>query len=134
MQTESITVHATYDDIRRPSELLRRLFNSNRVSEEITNGCELALHELLTNLVDHSYEADGSQLILVKVTCSQAWILLETRDTGAPMTLELDQVRMPEPSELAEGGYGVAIIRTLMDEVKYGFENGTNIWQLKKYV
>jgi serine/threonine-protein kinase RsbW len=134
MRTESVIIQATYEEIRRPSEVLRSLFRNIHISEEITNGCELALHELLTNLVDHSYEGDGRQTINVKVTYHPTWVLLETVDTGTPMQLGLHHVRMPDPTDLAEGGYGLAIIQSLMDEVRYRYENGRNIWQLVKYI
>lgn len=134
MKTESVTVQATYEEIRRPSEVLRSLFKDSQVEEEITNGCELALHELLTNLVDHSYEGDESQSIKVKVTYHPTWILLETVDSGVPMPIGLESISMPDPTDLAEGGYGLAIIQGLMDEVRYRYENGRNIWQLVKYI
>jgi len=132
MLTKSITIHATYKDIRLPSEHLRTLLFASNVAEEVVNGCELALHELLTNLVDHAYEGDASQLIMVNIACNETQIMIETQDAGKPPKVDLSNVTMPDPSELAEGGYGVSIIQMLMTEVKYKTEQGTNTWQLVK--
>ena len=133
MRTESLTVRATYEEIRRPSAILQHLFTQMHVAEEVRGSCELALHELLTNLVDHAYAGDGSRSIKVKMSCDRTRVLLETMDTGTPPSVKLDQVSMPNPTDLAEGGYGLAIIQQLMDEVRYQSEHGRNIWQLVKY-
>ena len=134
MRTESITVHATHMDIRQPSAHLRALLYANDIAADMIDGCELALHEHLVNLVDHAYEGDGNKLITVTITCNSNTIKIETQDTGKPLTGKLDEMRMPDPSELAEGGYGMAIIQTLMDEVKYKADHGTNIWILIKNI
>lgn len=133
MQTQSITVHATYKDIRQPAEHLRSLLSSQHVPEDTINVCEMALQELLTNLVDHAYANDGSRLINVRLSWQNDQIIIETRDQGAPIGTEaLNSVSMPDPSELAEGGYGMAIIQAVMDKVEYRRENDENIWQLVK--
>ncbi len=134
MRSESIAVRSTYEDIRLPSERLRALLSINHVEEGIINGCELALHELLTNLVDHAYAGSENGLITVNLACDETGILIETRDTGKRSQLDLNRVSMPEPEELAEGGYGLAIIQALMDEVTCRQEGAVNIWQLRKRI
>ena len=134
MQSESIVVHATYKDIRMPTQRLRALLLTNHVREEVINLCELALHELLTNLVDHAYQGDENRLIKVNMIYDAARILIETQDTGIPSHVDLDNISMPDPADLAEGGYGVAIIQSLMDEVEYKHENGKNLWKLVKQI
>lgn len=134
MQTKSITVYANYKDIRLPSMHLRELLSANRVNDEIIGACELALQELLTNLVDHAYEGDGSQPIIVNLYCDNAQVKIETQDLGKGMQFDPNNVNMPNPMDMAEGGYGVAIIQSLMDEMKYSSENGMNTWQLVKYL
>ena len=134
MKTESIAMHATYKDVRLPSERLRAMLSANHVAEDIINGCEMALHELLTNLVDHAYEGDGSKTITVNIAYQKTSILIETQDTGKPAKVDLNKISMPEPEHLAEGGYGLALIQALMDEVKYKSNNGKNVWQLVKHI
>lgn len=133
MQSETITVHASYKDIRLPSERLRVMLSNRQVEEEIINGCELALHELLTNLVDHAYEGDSSKTLTVEISWDGASVRIETRDVGKPAVIDFPRVAMPDPGELAEGGYGVAIIHALMDTVTYRFDQGVNIWNLVKH-
>ena len=133
MQSETITVHANYEDIRLPSERLRIMLSNRHVPEEIIDNCELALHELLTNLVDHAYQGDGGNMLTVVISWDGVTVRIETRDNGKPADIDFSGVSMPKPDELAEGGYGVAIIKTLMDKVTYRSEQGVNIWTLIKH-
>ncbi len=132
MFNESVTVHANYEEIRQPCERLRIHLRDAGVLEEVAGHCELALQELLTNLIDHAYKGDPSGQILVRMACTSNHVFLQTEDTGLPANVNLEDVHMPEPEDLAEGGYGMAIIRALMDEVRWEISRGRNIWNLSK--
>jgi len=132
MPNETIEVHADYKNIRIPCERLHALLKNSDVPEETINLCELALQELLTNLVDHAYVGNANGIITVNLSRSPRQIVMETLDTGIPPQVDLNRVSMPDPTELAEGGYGMAIIQSLMDEVKYSTSQGTNTWRLVK--
>lgn len=132
ISVESITVQASHKDIRIPCERLRDLLADSGVVPDDINLCELALQELLANLVDHSYKDNPAGLITVTFTYNSNQLLIETQDTGDRADVDLSKVEMPDPADLAEGGYGLAIIQTVMDEVKYTYEHGRNNWQLIK--
>jgi serine/threonine-protein kinase RsbW len=133
MHTDSLTIFATYGMLRVPAKRLREILSSTKVSEDFVNGCELALQELLTNLVEHACENDAAKTILVSFTLESNMLIIQTEDTGMRANVNLESVEMPDPTELAEGGYGMALIKMIMDEVKYTTENGRNIWQLTKH-
>lgn len=128
-----MTIQATYASVRAADEALRALLNAAQTPEETSSACELAFHELLTNLVDHAYPGQPHREIQVHIQISDQKIQMETRDEGTPAHLNMDEIAMPDPEALAEGGYGLAIIQTLMDEMKYFTKNGQNTWQLVKY-
>ena len=130
--TETLTVPANFKDIRVACEQLRALMIQNNASPEDVNLCELALQELLTNLVEHAYEDNPSGQITVTFTYQPDQIHIATKDSGNPATVDLSVVAMPEPGELAEGGYGLAIIQSVMDKVEHTYKNGQNHWQLIK--
>ncbi|HNB41019.1 MAG TPA: ATP-binding protein, partial [Anaerolineales bacterium] len=123
---------ANYEDIRQPCERLRTNLSQSGVSEEIAGLCELALQELLTNLVDHAYEGNLNGQITVRMASKNGQIFLQTEDTGLPARIKMEDVHMPNPEDLAEGGYGMAIIRSLMDDIRYESMQGKNIWTLIK--
>lgn len=130
--TETITVPANFKDIRMACEELRVLLARNNAAPEDINLCELALQELLTNLVEHAYKENPSGQITVNLTYRSEHIQIDTKDSGHEAKVDLSVVEMPDPSEMAEGGYGLAIIQSVMDEVKHTYENGWNHWQLIK--
>lgn len=130
--TETLTVPANFRDIRVACEQLRALLIQNNASPEDVNLCELALQELLTNLVEHAYKENPSGQIAVTFNYRPGQIKIETKDSGNEAKVDLSVVAMPDPSELAEGGYGLAIIQSVMDEVTHTYENGWNHWQLIK--
>lgn len=132
MPTESMIIRANYNDIRIPCERLRGFLKEAGVPDDLIDQCELPLQELLTNLVDHAYVGDESGRIIVNLSLDGGNLAIETRDTGAPLRLDLARISMPDPAELAEGGYGMAIIQSLMDKVEYSSTQGTNIWKLVK--
>lgn len=131
MEANTITIHSNYEDVQKADEKLRAVLTQAQVSETIINSCELALHELLTNLVDHAYHQAPNGQIKVLLQVDPTTILMETRDQGEPANVDLSEISMPDPLDLLEGGYGLAIIQSLMDELYYRYENGQNIWRLK---
>ncbi|MBI3165274.1 MAG: SpoIIE family protein phosphatase [Anaerolineales bacterium] len=132
MFNESLTVRANYEEIRQPCERLRLNLRQAGVSEEIAGQCELALQELLTNLVDHAYEGNPNGQVAVRMAGNRGQIFIQTEDTGAPANIKLEDVHMPAPEDLAEGGYGMAIIRSLMDDIRYETAQEKNVWTLVK--
>jgi anti-sigma regulatory factor (Ser/Thr protein kinase) len=60
--------------------------------------------------------------------------IIETKDTGVFANIKLEPVSMPDPLELQVGGYGMAIIQALMDDVHYQYSDSKNMWTLTKKI
>lgn len=133
MSVESLVIPATYAALRVPAERLRKVMLAARVPEATVGECELALQELLTNLVDHAYNGDDRKMITIRFALEPKSITIETVDFGRPARIDLDEVNMPDPASLAEGGYGMALIKTIMNKVQYESEGRRNTWRLVKY-
>lgn len=133
-RTKQFLIPATFEDIRIPAEYLRALLVKAALDESIINGCELAVQEHLTNLVEHAYVGNSDNTITINITCDENQVMIETIDKGKPVNVDLSKVKMPDPMDLAEGGYGLAIIQSLMDDVTYNTNNGRNTWQLIKFI
>ncbi len=132
MFNENLIVRADYKDIRLACERLKTLLTQAGALEENIGLCELALQELLTNLVTHAYEGDPNGQITVRLAGNHEQVFIQTEDSGIPAQVNLDEVYMPDPGDLAEGGYGLAIIHSVMDEIRYESLQGINIWKLMK--
>lgn len=132
MKTETITVSASHKEIYIPCNQLRALLVDARVSIGNINLCELALRELLTNLVELAYEGNAAGKIKVNLACSPSRVVIETQDTGKPAQVVIGRNDSVNPIDLKEGVYGTAIMQSLVDEVVYTFGKGTNTWKLVK--
>ena len=127
---ENFRISASYLQLRTAAQHLRSLFEQSGVAEEMIGSCELVLQELLTNIVDHAYEGDASQSIEIHLSLKRERLIIETADTGFAANVDLDAVAMPDPLDFQEGGYGIAIIKTLADEISYRREGDQNLWKL----
>jgi sigma-B regulation protein RsbU (phosphoserine phosphatase) len=95
---------------------------------------ELAISEICTNIIQHAYAGQKGE-ITGRITLLHDGVQLDFYDTGA----SFDPTAIPEPKsdpgQLAEGGYGLHIVRQIMDIVNYDHhpELG-NHWHLEKFV
>jgi serine/threonine-protein kinase RsbW len=90
-------------------------------ADEILADLKLALTEAVSNSIRHAYDGEAGTIEIV-FGLSRERIEVEVTDDGAGF----DPARPPalEGEELAEGGLGIAIIRTITDELEIASEPG----------
>jgi anti-sigma regulatory factor (Ser/Thr protein kinase) len=92
-----------------------------------------AFAEIFNNVAIHAYQRAGGGSIEITITPNDRELVIEVKDTGRPF--DIDEVP-PLPSELdeaslPEGGMGIHIAKTMLDEMTY--EPGPpNLWRLCK--
>jgi len=92
-----------------------------------------AFMEIFNNVAIHAYQRKGGGIIEIEITPSKDAIVIEVKDDGRPF--DIDEVA-PLPAELddeslPEGGMGIHIAKTMLDEMTY--EPGPpNHWRLCK--
>ncbi|MCU0489987.1 MAG: ATP-binding protein [Chloroflexaceae bacterium] len=95
---------------------------------------QLAAHEVCTNIVNHAYEEIEQGRIDIKLVLhfQPAQLVIEFQDTGRPF----DVTTVPEPNleEPQVHGYGMFLIKNLMDSVTYTPQSDGNRWQLIKHL
>lgn len=96
---------------------------------------ELAADEVLTNIINYAGLDDKSMII---IHCSQAnknGIKVIIKDTGKPFNPLTNpcakEACSSEPQKI--GGYGITLVRELMDQVTYSREQDMNVLTLVKY-
>lgn len=91
----------------------------------------LAVHEICTNIVEHAYAGKGGRIeIVVCLDEKPDHIVMDIYDTG--QRFDLDSTPMPDLDEALVRGYGLFLIRELMDEVSYWPGAKQNHWRLMK--
>jgi serine/threonine-protein kinase RsbW len=78
---------------------------------------QLAVSEAATNVMRHAYEGKYPAAFELDLRVDAERITVLLRDEGRPFAP--DGVGAPDPEALAESGYGLFLIESLMDEVTY---------------
>ena len=90
---------------------------------------DLALEEMLTNVIKYSYDDENRHEIEVSLQLDNERILLEMRDDGH----EFDPLATPdanlsdEISERQVGGMGIHLTRSMVDAISYSRKDNHNI-------
>lgn len=104
---------------------------------------ELAVSEVLTNIIKHSVPDESAQIefpVGVTVIANDDILTLSVSEVGKPMCGDLVQsytdarISMPESGkqvlELPESGWGMQLLKTLCDEISYERRDDSNILHL----
>jgi anti-sigma regulatory factor (Ser/Thr protein kinase) len=118
----------SHSDRRDPNDML-----SNDVRDPFDTAVVSAFAEIFNNVAIHAYQRRGGGVIELAITPGEGELLIELKDHGktfdidgvTPLPNELDEASLPE------GGMGIHIAKTMLDEVTY--EPGPpNLWRLVK--
>jgi serine/threonine-protein kinase RsbW len=132
-ETHSCTINADIHSIPTVSLMLDTAMRAHGFSEEEILDTQLAVEETITNVIVHGYAgATGEILITSRTTHGLAEVQIE--DSAPPF----NPLSLPEPDTTGDvkdrkiGGLGVFLIRQVMDEIIYRYEDGKNILVLIK--
>lgn len=78
---------------------------------------QLAIHEACTNVIEHAHGGDASAQVKLSFALGDDCLEIDVYDWGKGFDLTL--VANHEPETLHERGYGLAIIKGVMNEVSY---------------
>jgi serine/threonine-protein kinase RsbW len=96
---------------------------------------ELCVVEAVTNVIKHAYHFEAGHSVDVEIHIHQDRLTFKISDTGESMDeskiapLQFDPLKV---ETLPEGGMGVFILKSLMDEVDYEIVNGRNMLTMSK--
>jgi anti-sigma regulatory factor (Ser/Thr protein kinase) len=123
-------------EIRRINDLICKIANRHHISDAVKGDIQLALEEILSNIIFYGYDDDDQHLIDICIRWTDKNLLMAIIDDARPF----NPVKVPEPDlnsslECREiGGMGIHLVRNLMDELTYKNEKGKNILVMKKYL
>lgn len=117
-RTVRLTIPAKPEYITLSRLALSGLSRVRPLAEETLADLKLALTEACSNSVRHAY-GDGEGHVEISFELRDDRLIVEVADDGTgfePQTAG----RNGDDAELAEGGLGIAIIRSIADEVEFG--------------
>ena len=103
------------------------------IATDLPGALELAIHETCVNIVQHAYRGEhGSIQLEISIASDPLRLVVDLYDTG--QSFDLSEVSEPPLDEPQVRGYGLFLIRQLMDDVRYHANTERNHWQLIKYL
>jgi len=128
-----LTIGSDIAEIPAVSDRLWEALQANGFSAEEILDTQLAVEEAITNVIIHGYKKQGEP-IMVSCHISPDFVKVQITDS-AP---RFDPLSVPDPElggsveDRSIGGLGVYLIRKVMDDVSYRYEDGRNIMVLSK--
>jgi anti-sigma regulatory factor (Ser/Thr protein kinase) len=115
-------------ELSRMSRWFRGFAAESDISADRAADLELCLNELVTNIIHHAYEDDLDHEIRIALERAPGEIRTTIEDDGRPFDL-LKSV-LPEPARSLDratiGGWGIPIVRALVDHIVHERVDGKN--------
>ena len=134
-QYKADTIHLV-DISRQVTHACRVLENlpSDSRGDDFVYLVELAVSEICTNMIEHAY-ADTPGYITGQITLTNLGVQIDIYDQGRSFNPDAIPPPISDPMDPSEGGYGLHIVRQIMDIAEYEANTPQgNHWRLVKYL
>ncbi len=116
---------------------INEVVRASEMEETLCNRITLAIDEAVTNIIKHAYEDRRNDAIRITVDVNPKRFEVVIYDTGCSFNPK--DVKTPDIQQFVRegrrGGLGVFLMRKIMDEVEYVFQEGVkNELRMVKYL
>ena len=132
---KSLTVPAKLDALDNVTAFVIGQLAQFGCPEETQLQIQLAVEEIFVNITSYAYHpADGEAEIRCDVLEDPLRVVIQILDSGKPFDPLAQDAADTSAGALMEreGGLGILLICSSMDDVKYSYENGKNILTILK--
>ncbi len=134
------SIESDFEEVSCLGQLIHKLAAIAGMDEVDSARVELGVVEALNNVIEHAYQLQPKHKIKVIFESSNSYVVIHIIDTGSAMEQSLFSSKdnqsevneYIELEEIPEGGWGLSLIKSIMDEVSYKSENGINHLTLLK--
>lgn len=134
---KSITVPATLEGPGLATEFIEQELAEHNCSPKVLNQIAIAIEEVLVNVASYAgLSADEGAEVCCEVLEDPPRVVMQFRDGGIPFDplAREDPDRSPDALLERVGGLGIFMVKTLMDDVSYAYENGKNTLTMLKHL
>jgi anti-sigma regulatory factor (Ser/Thr protein kinase) len=138
MHEGSITINVAADvrEIERLNKLVRQFGELHDVPSRSLYAVNLALDELVTNVILYGFDAAEGKHVVVKIHTTAGELTASVIDEGKafdPLQSKTPDINAPlEERDL--GGLGIHLVRSLMDNVSYQRDGDKNVLTVRKRI
>lgn len=131
-----LTIQNRLAEIATVTDALDTFAEANSVPETITWRFQLALEELLRNIVAHAYADSQMHEIEIQFQCNGSTFIATVIDDGIPFNpLNADPPDLSEALDEREiGGLGIHLARNVVEEMVYAWDTGKNVVTLQSAI
>lgn len=123
------------DELQRFITTLTEFARVGGLPEEVSFSVQLAIDELFTNIVSYGYDDEDSHQIEIKMSVQARELRIDLIDDAKQFD-PLHEAAQPDLDASLEdrriGGVGIHLVKTMMDEVSYKYEDSKNQLTLVK--
>ncbi|MCP4137358.1 MAG: ATP-binding protein [bacterium] len=124
----SLSFHPTMKELDETKIEIAGFLAMNNINEEYISHIELSTYEVIANIIDHTPEEYHNREI--EVECKILSGKIETTICNFGDRFNIIEAELPDiPTHFKSGknrGLGIYFIRTLMDDVRYSYEDNIN--------
>ncbi|SHJ08553.1 serine/threonine-protein kinase RsbW [Desulfatibacillum alkenivorans DSM 16219] len=119
-------------ELAKISKAANEFLEPLNLDPKIVYGVDLILEEMLTNVITHGYEDEGTHEIDVSIGLDEDEVSIVLEDDGAPFNpLSLPWAsHSADADELMEEGLGIHFVRNMMNAMQYRREDEKNILEV----
>lgn len=123
------------DELQRFITTLTEFARVGNLPEEVSFSIQLAIDELFTNIVSYGYDDDEPHSVEIKMSIQGNELRIDLIDDAKQFD-PLNEVDQPDLDASLEdrriGGVGIHLVKTMMDEVSYKYQDSKNHLTLVK--
>ena len=134
---KELRLQASADRLEDVQEFVRGELEAAGGSLKVMSQVEIAVEEIYVNIVHYAYPSgDGEAAIRCETDGEVPKITIQFLDEGTPFDplAKEDADISLSAEERSIGGLGILMVKKLMDEVTYCYEEGKNILTIVKYL
>jgi serine/threonine-protein kinase RsbW len=130
----SLVLRNDLSELERMSEAVSAWCRGNAISATAEYQVNLALDEIVSNVIRHGWKDDGEHQLHVRISRLEDELRVEVEDDATPF----NPLEAPAPDvnlpleERPVGGLGIHLVRQFMDGLEYRRQGARNCLVMKK--
>ncbi len=135
MNRSSLHVSAEVEKLNQVSDFVKDFFAGKGFDAKFCNQLDIVVEEIYVNIASYAYPDGGQKDAYVDCEVDNDQAILIFRDHGIPYNpLMKEDPVTDDPYGMTIGGYGIFMVKKIMDEVIYEYDESTkeNILTMRK--
>ena len=131
----SLHISAEVENLEQVSDFVKGFFAKHGFDEKFCNQLDIVVEEIYVNIASYAYPDGGTKDAYIDCEADNGQAILIFRDHGVPYNpLMKEDPVTDDPYGMTIGGYGIFMVKKIMDEVIYEYNDATkeNILTMRK--